>query len=318
MLTIAYLTNRKQPMVEWFFDSLHLQTEGDYSGIKLVVIDFWAQEVDDWTEADVVKRKAEFIAKAYCPIVHVPPKPTVWQGKYRRAKLNYFAASNTRNTALCLAEDGYLAFVDDLAVLLPGWLEEVRTAQPDRILLGSFNKVLNLEVEKGVVKNWQDYPPGRDPRYRDVPGKDPIRTGGGHMFGCSLCLPVKALLEINGFDEDCDSMSGEDYIAGIMLERRGYQLFYCRRMATLESEERHFIEKAFPRIIKIQPGSAYRDSSHAILDWVVTGQRLSAPNYQNMEETRKHVLAGESFPVIRCPEHDWRDGQLICEMDQVR
>lgn len=319
-LTIAYLTNRKEPMIGWFFDSLHLQTEGDYTGIKLVVVDFYAQACDGWTETDIVERKKEFSALSKCAFIHVPPKPSVWQGAFRRAKINYFAAANTRNTAFCLAPDGYLVFVDDLSVLLPGWLTEVRARMVERkVACGAYDKVLNLKVEAGEVKDFQFHPPGRDTRRDQVPNEEPFRCGGGWAFGCSIAIPTDALVTTNGFDEDCDSMGFEDVICGIMLERNGYELVYCPRMKTLESEERHFIEKPFARIIKkMKAPSNYPDSSHAILDWVMTGKRITAPNFQNMVETRCQVLAGEPFPLIQCPEHHWPDSQLICEMDQRR
>lgn len=320
MTTIAFLTNRKEPMIEWFFDSLHLECGGDYTDLKIIVIDFWAQDCDAWTLDDVAKRKADFTSKSHWPFVHVPPKPTVWQGKYRLAKINYFAAANTRNTALCLADDGYLVFVDDLAVLLPGWLGQVREAMAQRyIACGSYSKVLNLQVMKGVVTNYQYQPNGRDTRLEHVKGDSPQKCGGGWAFGCSIAIPVEALLQVNGFDEDCDSMGFEDVICGIMLERQGYQLMYCPKMRTLESEERHFIEVPFSRIIKKFPKpSEYPDSSHAILDWTLKGRRVSAPNYQNMRETRTRVLAGEPFPMVQVPEHHWVDAQPIREMDQTR
>jgi hypothetical protein len=99
----------------------------------------------------------------------------------------------------------------------------------------------------------------------------------------------------------------------------GTAQLYCPRMRTLESEELHFVEKPFARIIKqLKPESNYPDASHAILDWVMKGRRLTAPNYQNMRELRQHVLAGGEFPILQIPEHDWRDKELIREMDRTR
>lgn len=321
-ITICWLTNRKGCLFNWFADSLHLETVGDYTAIKVLAVDYWAQDVDGWTESDVAKRKSEFRALTKAPdFVHVPPKPTVWQGKYRLAKINYFAASNARNTGLCLAPDGYVVFVDDLSVLLPGWLDQVREAAKNGwVACGTFRKVLRLEVEDGIVKGFYDHPSGHDPRFRDKPGDDLIPTGGGHAFGCSIGMPVESLLSINGYDEDADSMGGEDYLAGLMLERTGAPLMFCRRMATLESEELHFVEKPFARIIKkqIPVSESFPDSSHAILSWVASAKRNQAPNYQNMRDTRQLVLSGKPFPKIQCPEHDWRDGQPIREMDQTR
>lgn len=314
-LTIAYVTNRKDCRIQWFFDSLHNDLSGNYEGVDLLVVDFFAQAHLDWKQADVDERKLQFRNHCKAPrLIHVPPKPTVWQGPYRLAKYDFFAAANMRNTAICLASDGYLAFVDDLSVLLPGWIACVRDAMSKGIAaLGAFRKVYNLLVQDGKVLDFRDNPIGHDSRLQHVQSDAPVQTNGGWFFGCSLALPLEALLSINGFDEDCDSMSGEDYICGIMLERAGLPLFFYPKMMTLESEELHFIEKPFRRIIKPHPG--YTDSSHAILDWV-RRERKTAPNYQNMRVTRELVRAGNPFPAISCPEHDWRDKQPIREMDE--
>lgn len=318
--TVCYITHRKEPMVEWFLDSFHRECGGDYSNIKLVLIDFWAQPVDDWTQADVDTRKALFASKARGPFFHIPPKPTVWQGQYRLAKINYFAASNARNTGLCMAPDGYLVYADDLSVLLPGWWAQVKLcAENSWIGLGTYDKVLNLVVENGEVKSFDPHPHGEDTRRRHCKDSSPLAVSGSWMFGCSVAIPTEVLLNINGFDEDCDSMSGEDYIAGIMMEKqRTHKFVFLPQMKTLESEERHFIEAPFPRIIKpTHKLSPYKDSSHVILNQVIHGNRNIAPNYQVMRETRDLVLRGEPFPIIQCPQHDWRDGQEIRKMDQT-
>jgi hypothetical protein len=161
MITIAYLTNRRNPQIEWFFDSLHNECGGNYEGIKILVIDYWAQ-VDgrDWSAKAVKARKDVFKKASRCDVLHIPPKPTVWQGTHRLAKINYFAASNTRNTALCHAEDGYICYVDDLSVMLPGWLAEVRNAITNNwIALGAYNKVLDLDVRDGAVVLPEDADP---------------------------------------------------------------------------------------------------------------------------------------------------------------
>lgn len=304
MLTICFLSNRREPMAAWFFDSLHRECSGLYADIKVVFVDFYA---------DYPGRRDEIAALTHCPVTHIPPKPTVWQGAHRLTSCDYFAASNARNTGLCVAPDGYIAYVDDLSVILPGWLAEVRHAmQGNYIALGTYQKVLSLEVVNGQVLGYRDFPPGHDTRMGKTFTREPVACGGGWLFGASVALPVEALLTINGWDEDADSMGSEDYLCGIMLEKRGYPLRFCPRMKTLESEERHHLEKPFKRIIK--PGNP--DASHRLLNLVLGATpRLTAPNFQDMRQTRQWVLYdNRPFPIIQCPEHDWRDGQPLREM----
>lgn len=295
-----------EPRIEWFFDSLQNETKEDYRDIKVVVVDFWAEE-----------RK---LLNPHAAITHVPPKPTVWQGRHRLTRENYFAASNARNTAICLAEDGWIAFVDDVSVLLPGWLEAVRRGMAENyIVLGAYKKVKDLVVTQGEVKSFTPFPPGVDSRWGSGDETRAVPAGGSWMFGCSMAGPVEAFLQINGFDEDCDSMGSEDYIAGMMLEQNGWAFRYDRRMLTYESEELHHVEAAFKRIIKARTERsrfAEIDASHTILNRVREG-RKAAPNYfgeGGLRTLRKKILNGEPFPIVQIQEHDWRDGQAIREM----
>lgn len=301
MLTIAYFTSRKQPCIEWFFDSLHIETGGDYSGIKVVVVDFYAES-----------RPVHQLA--HCPILHVTPKPTVWQGKCRLTSVDYFAASNARNTAICLADDGWIAFVDDVSVLLPGWLSRIKLAQEKNyIVLGSYQKVSDLIVENGVVTHFKEIDRGIDSRWK-FGTDEPVNLGGGALFGASLAGPVQAFLDINGFDEDCDSLGGEDTGAGIMLERQGHLMLYDRQMKTYEWEEGHFLDTPMRRC---DPGVSPNDKSHKMLDMLINGSRNRAPNYfgpDGIAGLRKKVLAGEPFPLVGIPEHDWFTGKPLREL----
>jgi len=60
--------------------------------------------------------------------------------------------------------------------------------------------------------------------------------GGGHMFGSSFCMPLCWLFEVNGQNEMCDGLGGEDYDLGIRLERQGKVLQYNKRMFIHESD----------------------------------------------------------------------------------
>jgi hypothetical protein len=200
---------------------------------------------------------------------------------------------------------------------MPGWLESVCHAHENGyIACGAYEKVQKLVVEDGITKSFVRASHGRDSRCDDKLPLEPRPVHGGSLFGCSMALPVKAMLEINGFDEDCDSMGSEDYIFGLMLQHAHYKLYYYPRMLTWESEEDHFVEPPFKRIIKPIPGQ--KDATHVILKQVLHGGRIKALNYfgnGGLAGLRAKILAGEPFPLCNIPEHDWRDGQPIREMD---
>jgi hypothetical protein len=325
MLTIAYFTNRKNPRLQWFFDSLHRETGGNYRGqraqgterIRVVVVDFYAYTAIA-QEHRPYQINGDRMKEGGGELWVTQPKPTVWQGQHKLTSVDYFCPSNARNTAIALAPDGYIAFVDDLSVLLPGWLSAVREAEAGGyIALGAYKKQLKMVVEGGDIKSFDPYSNGVDSRW-SAGADHPVPAAGSWMFGCSLAAPVQAFLDINGFDEDCDSMGGEDYLAGMMLERAGYRLMYDRRMLTYESEEAHHEDPPFKRIIKIHRGAhpGCKDASHAILQQV-QGGRNRAPNYfgpEGLAGLRRRALAGEPFPICQIPQHDWRDSQPLAEM----
>lgn len=354
VLNIAYLTNRIQPYISWFFESLERECKGDYSGIKVIVVDYYAQAMDHWYDeqakmertwniAGVRHRHEEFQYMSKCDFLHVPPKPTVWQGPHRLTSKNYFAAANARNTALCYAEDGYLVTVDDLSVLVPGWLEAVRQAMENNwVACGGYSKVKGLGVHEGEIVNFDGmtrekfdnefeedkclqrriiematdgYGAGVDVRYGHIASYDPVKCDGGWAYGCSFGAPVEALLAVNGWDEDCDSMGGEDYTCGVMLHRAGNHLRFLPKMMTLEAEELHHSDRPFLRFIKGIPGP--RDSSQSRLGLLTLGVLKKARNYtgvKDLRELRESVLSGSNFPVVNEPKIHWYDQQELSEL----
>jgi hypothetical protein len=300
-LTIAYFTSRKNPAIQWFFDSLRRETGGDFHGIRVVIVDVWQRE-REWNDSH------QLIHDLGGEYFHVTPKPTVWQGEHRLTKEDWFAASNARNTAVCLAPDGWIAFVDDVSVLLPGWLKHVREAMAGdqkTVTLGAYRKVKDLVVDNGTVTSFTDHPGGHDVRFPHGSDDAPVDCVPNWLFGCSLVAPVQAFIEINGWPEAwCDGMSFEDVICGIMLSKKGYRFRYCRSMMTYESEEMH---AQLPVMKRSDYGVSPNDKSHAVLHMAQQGNGWH-PNYfgeEGIAGLRQRVLAGEKFPIVQCPEHEF-------------
>lgn len=300
MLTIAYMTNRLYPCWEWFLDSLRNQM--DREPVNIVVVDFHQS-----TRPNVLPTY----------VTHVAPKPCVWQGPHRLTSRDYFAAANARNTAACYAVDGWIAYVDDLSVLLPGWLAAVRQGMREGYtVLGAYRKVLGLSVVDGKVEQYSDHPPGHDSRWafgRDDCG---VRLGTGSLFGCSLAMPVELLMTVNGWDESCDGMGYEDANMSVMLARRATDMRYDRRMLTYESEELHHIGTPFLRVDKKIEGERGPDASHAMMRAVNAGPARAENAHLGMSlrELRRRTLAGDPFPIPSEPQTHWPDNQPLREM----
>lgn len=309
---------REEPHIEWFLDSLRNQG-GFSSDTRIVVVDYSGgsqKGIESLTGlAPTIPIKDGEKFSSFINVVR--PKPCVWQGPNRLTKDNWFDASNARNTALCLAPDGWIVYVDDLSVLLPGWLNAVKDAMDGNyIALGAYKKVKKLIVENGEVKSFEEFPQGIDSRWNYGSDHEPVPANGGMMYGCSVAMPVEALLTINGWPEDlCAGLGSEDYCCGIALENAGYTFKYDRRMLTLESEEDHHNGPVFRKEdwhfengVPIPGGNGGDDCSHAALN--IAKQSKYFPHYlgegfENIRQLRDHVLKGGSFPIRQHPQHHW-------------
>jgi glycosyltransferase involved in cell wall biosynthesis len=303
-LTICYSTCRKEPKLKWFWDSLLNQIKPE-DKINIVIVDLMKSERKPWTP----------FPEGNLSLNHVEPKPCVWQGEHRLTKEDWFAPANARNTALCLAPDGYIAFVDDLSVLLPGWLDRVKAAmEGGYIVCGSYQKVKDLVVENGEVKSFTDYPQGHDSRLRFA-SSDLHPCEGGWLYGCSCAMPVEALLTIGGWTEFVDGMGSEDQMTGLTLQNAGFKLFYDKKMMTYESEELHHAEPGLGRTDK---GISPDDKSHRALNIILSGTKFFDNYYAGgIRAERERVQRGEPFTIRNNPQHDWFDSQRISEMTPV-
>lgn len=316
MISIAFCTCRRESRIQWFLESLKAQG-GFASDIEIIVVDFFGEtkkailEVFGMPEPSMPLAPGENLP-AFIKVV--APKPSVWQGPNRLTKDNWFAASNSRNTAICHARGEFLVFCDDLSVLLPGWIDAVReAAQGNYCVYGAYRKCLGLTVENGVVKHFQDYQGGNDPRRAIGRVDRAVSCSSSILYGCSFGCPMEAYLDCNGFNEAADSLGGEDSLFGICLGKKGWPTMYDLRMGTLESEEDHHMEKPF---IRRDHGVSPHDASHAILDTVMRGDGIS-PNYfqpGGIRALRQQILAGGEFPSDKNPQNFWWDGRLIAEM----
>ena len=302
--SICYITNRHQPQFQWFVDSLCRQVGSD-TFPEIIFIDsvLWEKGGERRTEL------AAIVAGRF-PYRHEAPKPCVWCGPTRLTQRNYFAAANTRNTGACYASRDYIFFVDDLSVLMGDWLKEARHAAQHRYVVGgAYKKAFEMVVEGGELKSARFTAGGTDSRWGigSVGGIVPI--GGGQLYGCSFGIPMHRFLEVNGQDEACDSMGGEDYYLGLSLEKLGVPIFYNINLYSVESEEGHGQGPVFLRLDK---GLGQSSLDH-LAKKRQHGPRAMGNNF-NLAEIRRNVLNGGGFPVPVEPSLHWWDNQPLSEL----
>jgi hypothetical protein len=304
-LCIAYITNRKNPRLHWFLESLARQLEEPQNRDlmpQLVVVSFH----NDIQMDKPPKRIQSFRC--------LQPKPNPYMGPHRITKSDCFAAAVSRNTALCAADAQYIAYVDDLSVLMPGWLNQVRLSMAQgRITFGAYKKVKNLVVKDGLAVGYEEFSNGVDNRLASAPDGQPRQCEGKWLYGCSLVLPVEQLLVVGGWPENLTGALGfEDCLLGIALQNAGFSFWYDPLMLTLESEEAHFEEKPF---FKCDKGTSPNDKSHAVLHMVLNGTKYFDNCVEGgIRKVRENFLAGKPFPVVQNPQHDWYDGQSLREV----
>jgi len=270
MLSIVYITFREHCKFEWFVDSLLAQTDESLrKSIQIIVVDGLLHD-PAVTESD----RRDFIKNCvgnHFELVHVPPKPTAWQGKYRVTSENYFAAANTRNTGACYAKYDYIAFHDDLGCPSQTWLQSVLNARlKNEVHCGAYTKAHDIVVESGVVVSKRDN--GVDHRL-SVYRQDISPAYNSHFYGSSFCMPLELYFKLNGINEMCDGNAGEDYEFGARIMKSGVQFYYDKLMFIYESEEIFGSDrerKCIRADPKKNPNDPTSDLSHYMLDYVNT------------------------------------------------
>ena len=312
-LTIAYITFRKNPRFEWFVWTLKREMRSmpdvDHSGLEIIVVDGRRQAGSPRLEGDFDHTVAR--------IVSTPPKPTPWQGEYRQTSKDYFAAANTRNTALALAKNPHVVFVDDLSALLPGWLKaHYYAAETRRVLAGSTCKNIDVAVTpEGDVAYGVLHTPGQDARLK-LTSTEWNRCSGQWLYGGTFSVPLELALDVNGVDEINDSIGGEDYDFGLRLERAGGEVWFCKTCGTIEDEMAHHAEAPMVRLDKPWFGSDGPYSSNYLLNTLMRDPGIvrARGNDFNLRVLRESLRNSGEWPKPPPGVRHWVDGQLLSEM----
>ena len=278
-ITIAYITAREEPRLDWLVSGLQEQAE-KRDEIELVVV-------------DALGRPASAIGyrpiRAIKRLVETRPKPSIWQGPHRITAHEFFANANARNTAIVLCSNDYVCFLDDRCQLDPGWLEQVRIGERRRssVICGPYDK----HEDRGVSV---DHRRERAPQGRR-------NCGGGWCYGGNFALPLRWLLEVNGCEEGCDPVGLEDCVLGIMLENTGRRIDFVTEMSVQQDRTGFVHPLDYPRHDK---GKSPDDKSHAIRARFFGRKRTEFT--PDLRALRKLARKKQAFPIPD-PDADYRD-----------
>jgi hypothetical protein len=314
-ISIALTTGRLEPAFDWFADSLARQL-GDGDDVEVVVVD---------RHHDAARAaRLDACVRGRFAFRHVPPKPTPWQGPHRLTRRDAFAASSARNTAILHMRAPYLAFVDDCAVLMPGWWAAAKRAAADgAVVAGAYQRRRAMTVRDGVLRRGRLDADGRDGRWHLGDDAKPVPVHPGQLYSMSFGAPRELLLSVNGFDEMCDGIGQEDVQLGMRLAAAGATILYDRSMMIVESDDLNLAGVRLLRHDPWQPEAAYlarlatygvrgrategkTDATHMMLDIVLgTGSWATHGNYYWLADLTPDRYAAT---VARFPTHHWFDG----------
>ncbi len=298
--SLIFMTGRAEPKLEWTLEGIAAQQHPN-DEIDLVIVDVFGRP---W-QALAGSGDLSKLPTSVVEIRSTMPKPNVWQGPHRVTDRDWWATANARNTGIVLARTDYLVFLDDRAHLGPDWFAAVRTAAAQRasVVAGTYDK---LEGPPEARKTARDH-------RRELFPAGKLNCGGGWLYGCTLALPLAWALEVNGFEEGCDGLTGEDYIFGLMLGNTGKRIDFSSKLAVLQ-DRAVGNESCKGSYACRDKGTSPHDKSHAALERFGTRKRTEFT--PDLTALRRSTAAGEPWPVpARDPAPvDWYDGQPIAEM----
>jgi glycosyltransferase involved in cell wall biosynthesis len=291
-----------EPCFDWFVESLEkavAESKIKWSSLRVIVVDSF-------------RRNRPAFVTVPTNAIHVLPKATVWQGEGRLTKQDWWATANARNTALCLCETEWIAFLDDRSVIQPGWFQPILDAQKgEYIVAGSYEKRREMTFHGGFIQHsgiitGED---GRAKYQKDEGLPNPTPCGGDWLFGCNFALPLEWALEVNGVDETCDGLSMEDVIFGNHLKNAGKPIKFDSRMKIVEDRTPG---KTGPTMVRRDKGVSPNDKSHALLKKL--GDLKRAQHGFDIRKVRDQARKGFGFPKPWGPKVDWYDQEPLSEM----
>jgi predicted GH43/DUF377 family glycosyl hydrolase len=217
---------------------------------------------------------------------------------------------------------------------MPTWWQAAQDAAGQAYVVGgAYQKHWDMVVEDGVLVRSRLERSGIDSRWGQGDDSRVVRIGGGQLYGASFGAPRRLLVDVNGLDELCDSIGGEDVNLGIRLESAGAPIYYDRRMLTIESEELHRQGEPLLRVDPTAEPAAYMrklgefgvtrravegrwDSSHMLLD-IVYGTRSARAlgNYYDLRDLTEATLLAVKD---RFPQTFWFDGRPLADPTSLR
>ena len=333
MISVITCTGRAQPRFDVMVDSIYsnlksIDPSNKFQWFEHIVVDMklWENEKERRQElTDIVRGRYTY--------KHVPPKPSVWQGPTRLTKSDWYALNSARNTGLCYASFNHIILLDDCIVADSMWLQwHLQAARLHIALAGTYESVKNAVVEDGKVVSFEKLPPGNEDHRLShvIDAALPVKAPGGWMYGLCNSYPLDVALSIGGYDEFYDGQGGsEDSDFGVRLERSGVSVYFsseCKIFQLLDTHDAVCDVAGFGRVVghkeprkpkelKLKDGKMHYANERLIEILYEQPDRYLPLQGPNLMLERQRLAEGKGFTIPVEPTRDWRDNQLLSEME---
>ena len=316
MLTFITCTKRQDPKFEWLFESLaNSWAHAGKPSAEWLIVDGCL-----WDDPERSAKISDLALTFSVPsVVHLTPKPTVWQGPARLTKQDYWALNNARNTGIIHASGDHLVLFDDCMVVDCNFVARHAAAEARKIALcGSFKSYTTATVVKGNIEQGDLHPIGTDSR-----GTTMQRGYGSWAWGLNFSVPLVYAVMANGYDEMYDGQAGsDDCDFGVRLERLRCPLVFdpsClvyQVLTTHEAVGGHAgwgtQDKISPKELQLKTGRIAFANEKLIEKLVEDPFRfLPLHTWTDIKSARNTGIPGA---IADQPAVDWRDGQPLAEM----
>jgi len=315
-ISIVYATYRKNPYLDWLIDSFYNQCikyDIPTSVIQFIIVDSYLWQ--DPTNTDERRSNINKWINNRFDYVHVSPKPNPYQGPNKLTSIDYFSAGNARNTGICYAKHSYVLFIDDLSILGEGCLVKILDGASAGLVIGyAYKKLFDIEIESGNIISKTEIQSGIDSRWHLGNNETIVIIRGSQLYGyCGM--PLQVILDVNGYDQICDSIRGEDYHLGIRIEKMNIPIYYNINVVFYEADGEKYVSHPYIARNSVLSKEKYEsiltkynitqrwhdkggyDISFLVLDILLNASHVAKGNKFNLADLRNKILAGGTFEI---------------------